>query len=436
MRRLLTCFIVIAIACSTAAFSQIRYNYQFVKAFPDTNFKGSAGAHGIAVDPEGKVWVQLFNSSDSIVDATSGNKRATRVVYCFNRDGTPAPFSPIKTVTVAGKTDTLYNSSRGMRADHQGNILFASFDALYRLNYRTGAGMAKILPQPNQTQIAPGVDAAGEVFAGLVIPGVGPLQYFDANFNLLGNVTDTSRGFSRAVNVSKDGNDVYWCGYTNNAITRYHSDFGSLGPYSRIDTVCKGLSVESIEWHPKTGYLWVGSGNAFNAPNAPYSKRSWYAFAPPNYTTPVDSFKWFGPRNNDTNDPRPRGMAFSVSGDTVYVCQFNDGGSPAVQMFVKGSAVNVEKDESVIPAGFTLSQNYPNPFNPTTQIKFTIEQAGMTSLKVYDMLGREVATLVEESLAAGGYTATFDASRLSSGVYAYVLTSRGYRLSNKMVLLK
>ncbi|MEK6571791.1 MAG: T9SS type A sorting domain-containing protein, partial [Bacteroidota bacterium] len=142
------------------------------------------------------------------------------------------------------------------------------------------------------------------------------------------------------------------------------------------------------------------------------------------------------PTGTDTTS-RPRGIAFSPGGDTAYVAQFNNSIDPAVQMFVRGAGpVSVQREEGLIPSGFTLSQNYPNPFNPSTQIKFTLPEAGMTSLKVYDMLGREVATLVEESLAAGGYTATFDASKLSSGVYAYVLTSRGYRLSNKMVLVK
>lgn len=433
MRKILTGLIVLAVAFSGAAYSQVQvYNYTFVKAFPDTSFKGSSGGHGVAVDPDGKVWIQLFSTSDSILTAP-GTYKKTRVIYCFNRNGTPASFSPIKTVTVAGVTDTLFNSNRGMRADQQGNILFSSFDVLYRLNYKTGAGMNKVAPQAGNTLTAPVVDSLGEIFVGKVLDRTGPLQIYDKNFSFLGNVKDTTDGFSRTLGVSKNGNDVFWCGYTNYAVYKYHSDLGSLGPYSKVDTLMKGLAVESIEWHPKTGYLWVSSGSNFTPAKAPFSSFTWYAFAPPNYTTPVDSFKWNG---STANDPRPRGIAFSPTGDTVYVCQFNDGGSPPVEMFVKRSVVSVEQVHNSIPSGYNLEQNYPNPFNPSTEIKFTLEQAGMTTLKVYDLLGKEVATLVSSVLSAGEYKVTFDASNLSSGTYIYVLTTGGHRLSNKMMLLK
>jgi hypothetical protein len=79
---------------------------------------------------------------------------------------------------------------------------------------------------------------------------------------------------------------------------------------------------------------------------------------------------------------------------------------------------------------------FPNPFNPTTTIKFTIAQTGMTTLKVYDVMGREVATLLNESLAAGVHSIKLDGTNLSSGTYLYVLTSGGHRLTGKMLLLK
>ena len=89
-----------------------------------------------------------------------------------------------------------------------------------------------------------------------------------------------------------------------------------------------------------------------------------------------------------------------------------------------------------IPQKFQLQQNYPNPFNPTTIISFTIPKAGNVSLKVYNMLGQEVATLVDGYKAAQTYNINFDASNLSSGVYFYSIKFDNQVLSKKMILMK
>ncbi|HEY6952010.1 MAG TPA: GLUG motif-containing protein [Bacteroidota bacterium] len=89
------------------------------------------------------------------------------------------------------------------------------------------------------------------------------------------------------------------------------------------------------------------------------------------------------------------------------------------------------------PRVFTLSQNYPNPFNPTTTIEFTIPADGRVVLKVYDIVGREVATLLDEDMKAGVFQrAVFDATRLSSGIYFARLESGGKHLLKKMMLMK
>jgi hypothetical protein len=88
------------------------------------------------------------------------------------------------------------------------------------------------------------------------------------------------------------------------------------------------------------------------------------------------------------------------------------------------------------PTSTALAQNYPNPFNPTTTIEYALPQAAMVSLKIYDILGREVQTLVNEPKSAGFYAATFDASRLSSGTYFYKLVAGSFVQTKKMVLVK
>ncbi|HTP79448.1 MAG TPA: LamG-like jellyroll fold domain-containing protein, partial [Bacteroidota bacterium] len=97
----------------------------------------------------------------------------------------------------------------------------------------------------------------------------------------------------------------------------------------------------------------------------------------------------------------------------------------------------VHVDVGSAPRIFTLSQNYPNPFNPTTTIEFTLEHDGHVTLKVYDILGREVATLLDESRNAGEYQqVVFDGSRFSSGIYFAFLQSGGKQLIKKMLMVK
>lgn len=98
--------------------------------------------------------------------------------------------------------------------------------------------------------------------------------------------------------------------------------------------------------------------------------------------------------------------------------------------------VAVEEQEPALPVSFSLTQNFPNPFNPTTTIVFTLPERAATSLKVFDLLGREVATLFEGVLAPGEYTIPWVANPLPSGVYFYRLESGRFSAIKKAVLLK
>jgi hypothetical protein len=91
---------------------------------------------------------------------------------------------------------------------------------------------------------------------------------------------------------------------------------------------------------------------------------------------------------------------------------------------------------SINVSDFHLFQNYPNPFNPVTNLEFGISELGFVSLKVYDMLGIETATLVNEKKEPGKYSVVFDGSNLSSGIYYYKLTAGSFSETKIMVLLK
>ena len=95
-----------------------------------------------------------------------------------------------------------------------------------------------------------------------------------------------------------------------------------------------------------------------------------------------------------------------------------------------------EKEISSRPKEFHLNQNYPNPFNPSTTIQFDLPKTGQVTLKVFNVLGEELATLVSNRLPAGSYSYEWDASSLASGVYLYRLQAGDYVETRKMVMMK
>ncbi|MCL6100238.1 MAG: T9SS type A sorting domain-containing protein [Bacteroidetes bacterium] len=96
----------------------------------------------------------------------------------------------------------------------------------------------------------------------------------------------------------------------------------------------------------------------------------------------------------------------------------------------------VEQIPNSVPSNYTLSQNYPNPFNPSTLIEYSIPKGGFVTVKVYNLLGQEVATLVNQEQRAGSYKVDFDATKLASGVYMYQLHAGNFNLTKKMILMK
>ncbi|RQW02925.1 DUF4397 domain-containing protein [candidate division KSB1 bacterium] len=108
-------------------------------------------------------------------------------------------------------------------------------------------------------------------------------------------------------------------------------------------------------------------------------------------------------------------------------------------MYIPGDIIKVEvetEEEDVIPEAFNLAQNYPNPFNPTTTIEFALPIDSQVKLTIFDILGREVVTLVDEKMQAGLYNVNFDAARYASGVYFYRLKAGDRIFQKKMMLIK
>ncbi len=101
-----------------------------------------------------------------------------------------------------------------------------------------------------------------------------------------------------------------------------------------------------------------------------------------------------------------------------------------------GRLVTAVHDQGSLPAEFQLQQNYPNPFNPSTVISYQLPTNELVVLKVFDVLGREVETLVNQRQTAGNHSVRFNAANLPSGVYFYRLQAGTYRDTKKLLLLK
>ncbi len=106
------------------------------------------------------------------------------------------------------------------------------------------------------------------------------------------------------------------------------------------------------------------------------------------------------------------------------------------QILGKGNYINTDWDAAKLVKEYALEQNYPNPFNPSTTIKYQLPNDEFVTLKVYDILGNEVTTLINEEKVAGKYEVNFNASTLASGVYIYKIQSGSFINSKKMLLLK
>jgi len=150
-------------------------------------------------------------------------------------------------------------------------------------------------------------------------------------------------------------------------------------------------------------------------------------------TEPGDYRTYMGCGPFNIKDGGKAEVAFAIlAGDNLSDLQHN--ADLAIQGWNSG-IVAVEKTIESLPAEFQLSQNYPNPFNPATMIELSIPTAGRVSLKVYDILGREVLTLVDEEKPAGVFRIKFDASEMASGVYFYTLRAGDFKETKKCLLI-
>ncbi|MGB3544904.1 T9SS type A sorting domain-containing protein [Rubrivirga sp.] len=469
MRKLLLLLFAAAFPMTASA------QWNFDTVFPsDTLETDGNGMQGVAVDGDGKVWLQPFGPTDSVqVAGLNDTFQPVRVLHVFNPDGTEASFSPVKfiefedgvtprdtlggelLINASGEREWFTSSTRsgrGLRAGPDGNIYVSQDQYLYKLNSDTGEGIARAFIPTTEycalTQVS--LDDNGNVYTAPVCPAAGAaIRQYDSNLNFIANAVAEASNFSRTTLVSPDGNTLFDTAFEN-PFTIVYQRPDEFSEFDSIGVTLAGLRVESTAINPSTGRYWFSAGNPLNLPNqyinpadstlleTNFSETTWYAYNfddlfdadgnPVLTPTPVDSLKYSEPGAG-----RPRGLAFSPDGDTAYVVLFSAAG--AVQRFTRGDGGNTSSEEIGTFAG-ALEQNRPNPFAGTTQIEFDLERASSVTLRVYDATGREVATLADGQMAAGPHSVSFDAGPLAAGVYVYTLDIEGEISSRRMMVIR
>ncbi len=158
----------------------------------------------------------------------------------------------------------------------------------------------------------------------------------------------------------------------------------------------------------------------------------------------TQSGKIFASDNNGNNwyevgnnlPPTPASSLIDLLAATPEYLFYYNSNTTSVYRYPIQAATAIENNDVIIPQEFSLSQNYPNPFNPSTKISFALPSSSNVSLKVFNTIGQEVSELVNENLEQGNYSVDFNASKLSSGVYFYKLSTSNFVQIKKMLLMK
>ncbi|MHB2148978.1 T9SS type A sorting domain-containing protein [Calditrichota bacterium LG25] len=428
------------------------YQWVFKNVLVDYNLPQSNGygIHGVVVDPDGNIWVGLHGiMTDTLFTGT--DTIPLNPIYVYSPDGNQVSFSPIKFITVNGDVDTLNSDlkCKGLHLDNNGNILYsAGAYALYRINYKTGEGMNKFLAPISSSITEAACDKNGYIYFGYVLGGDKPVHILDPDFNYLGDAIDTLGYINRTMEVSADGKDLYtgstWLGF---GIVKYHSDLPGVLKFEPVDTIGNWDSVyvpetdttyydvklwaSSLDWGPDS-LLWAGNLRDDWSSGGAGTGSKWYAF---DVNTGDIVYTVGNPYPTPANEGgvySPRGAAWSPDGKTMYLADYDYN---CVTVWEKQPTA-IKEGGQIVARVFNLYANYPNPFNPTTTIPFELKKRAHVELKVFDVQGREIATLVNQTMDMGVHKFEYNASNLSSGIYFYQLRVDGMTLTRQMILVK
>lgn len=441
------------------------------------NWTQSSAPHGVVIDDNGNIWVAFYyatgdeflwnDAADVDGDGVTENDTSFyRPLYCLSPEGEVVmKFGDEPFDLPGGGQDTIHRYSahngtgRGMSQANDGNILYSSYGTVYKINYQTGECMGRYIPEEG---VGSGLTEAvqdeqtGLIYHAWVLPTENPCVILDENLEKIGNAIDTLGFISRGVAVrsNDEGVDLFfsttWNGFGS---PRYHSDAQPTDPisytgFSPVDTLGRWEYYDAEEDTSYIAPIWPSSVDLNPAKTkllvgclqmnwgGPYGSR-WYTIDIDSkevdtigYQVPVDMID--DPANYAGGGASaPRGGYFTDE-NTLYTVDFNIG-----KLDKWTYSTEAVKEAKNVATDFELKQNYPNPFNPTTTIPFVLDEKANVTLKIYNLLGQEVATVVDNKVKYAGYNAVqFDASNLTAGMYLYRLNVNGKSFTKKMMLMK
>lgn len=251
------------------------------------------------------------------------------------------------------------------------------------------------------------------------------------------------RGFIMLGRLPKEGNKIGLVNYQS--LVYQGQSFMGYGPYYSHTIMVKDSTRACSGCHNNaiinelntTGNIYVAKWDSTLTPKQIVHKQGVIPI-PPNYQT-VFKFDFANYTGRvDTAYTNPAQWAFMKTGLngqqmlSQYVLPLT-----STQMQKLGATIGIRKIESEIPGGFDLMQNYPNPFNPSTKIRFSVPKATIVNIKVYNTLGREIASVISgEKFNTGTYEVDFEGAGLNSGVYFYKIITPEFTKTMKMMLVK
>ncbi|MBK7255943.1 MAG: SBBP repeat-containing protein [Ignavibacteria bacterium] len=427
-------------------------DYLTVKYSPSGNELWTARYNGTGNDDDIAVSVEVTNSGNVIVSGTSVGDLTSEdyLTIMYNSNGAEQwtaryNYDLVDDIEIA----------KSMTVDGFGNVYVTGFSyglsknedyAVVKYNSAgTEQWVARYNGPSDSYDISTDIitDISGNVYVtGYSYDNVSLEDYATIKYNSSGEQQWVSK-YNGASGKFDIANSITTDNAGNVFVTGYSYDVNSSEDYATV----KYNSAGGQQWVS----LYNGSGNDFDIATSiksdvngnvyvagySYGSGTQEDFATVKYNSNGDQ-QWAEIFNGDADSSDiAASLAIDQSGN-IYTSGYSYVTSSGFDFItIKYSqTVGVNQISGNLPEKFLLEQNYPNPFNPNTNIRYTIEEAGYTSLTVYNSVGIELSTLISENLQAGSYSAEFNAENYPSGVYYYKLTSGDFTQVKKMILLK
>ncbi len=382
---------------------------QYVDMFDGTKWVSHAipyiAGGGITIDKNGNVWIAELTNGISQYDGSTWKSFSGAQFYgafCFTADSAGnlwlANYNRIDSCVLQW-----FNGSSWTSIPRNLPLTLDSFPA----------GFLSLYTDPRGNVWAGGSDAGGAVL--FKFDGATWTVFNSSNSGLPGSYGGIAFGGSGQITMDKQG--VLWLGSWDNGfehaggLVKFDGSQWRTWSTSNSNIPSDNVYCVAVD---DSGNKWIGTINGL----AKFDSKNWEVWDTTNSPLRSDEIcdividrhnnKWIANRQGG-----------------VYV--FNEDGI---------TAVNTRSLTASLPHGYSLSQNFPNPFNPTTSISYDVSRPSYVRIDVYDVLGRQVNTLVDETKVPGSYHVTFDATNLPSGVYYYRLQAGAFTETKKLMIIK